>query len=152
MRGRGDARRSEALSDGSAAELFARMVLLLGGPADCWIEPVTLALRGRRSSCRSRPTQRASVASCDTRDMGVAVIELGGGRTQAGSGIDHRVGFDRLLPLGTRVGEGRPRSAASTRSTQDEALRPTAPARTATRSRMPHPLPELLRSSSRISG
>src|SRR5690606_19519095 len=46
------------------------------------------------------------LAACDTRGLGLAVIALGGGRSRPDDGIDHRVGFDRLLPLRTTVEEG----------------------------------------------
>ena len=96
---------ARALSSGAAAEVFARMVHALGGPADLMekadgylapapvIRPVVAAESGY-------------LAACDTRGVGLAVIELGGGRSRPDDAIDHRVGFDRLLPLGTRVEKG----------------------------------------------
>jgi len=50
--------------------------------------------------------QSGYLAACDTRGVGLAVIELGGGRSRPDERIDHRVGFDRLLPLGTKVEKG----------------------------------------------
>ena len=43
------------------------------------------------------------IQSMNTRDIGVAVINLGGGRRVASDAIDHSVGFDQILPIGTRV-------------------------------------------------
>ena len=43
-----------------------------------------------------------------TRDLGVAIVELGGGRRQAGDAIDMRVGFSAVQPIGTRVAAGDP--------------------------------------------
>jgi thymidine phosphorylase len=43
-----------------------------------------------------------------TRDLGVAIVELGGGRRKAGDAIDMRVGFSAVKPLGTRVSAGEP--------------------------------------------
>jgi thymidine phosphorylase len=43
-----------------------------------------------------------------TRDLGVAIVELGGGRRKAGDAIDMRVGFSDVKPLGTRVAAGEP--------------------------------------------
>jgi thymidine phosphorylase len=43
-----------------------------------------------------------------TRDIGVLVVELGGGRRRAGDRIDHRVGFSRLLSIGQPVRRGEP--------------------------------------------
>ena len=41
-----------------------------------------------------------------TRDIGMAVVGLKGGRTANGQQIDHSVGFDRILPIGTLVNRG----------------------------------------------
>ncbi len=51
-------------------------------------------------------SQSGYLASCDTRGVGLAVIQLGGGRSRPDDTVDHRVGFDRLLSLGTRVEKG----------------------------------------------
>jgi len=43
-----------------------------------------------------------------TREIGLLVIELGGGLRQAADAIDHRVGFSEVVALGTRVRAGDP--------------------------------------------
>ena len=44
-----------------------------------------------------------------TRDLGVAIIGLGGGRTQPGARIDHAVGLSDIAGAGTEVApNGRP--------------------------------------------
>ena len=43
------------------------------------------------------------IQNMNTRDIGVAVINLGGGRRVASDAIDHSVGFDEILPIGARV-------------------------------------------------
>jgi thymidine phosphorylase len=55
----------------------------------------------------------------------MAVVALGGGRTSPGETIDHRVGFDRLLPLGARVDRRTPiaRLHARDAASADEAER-----------------------------
>jgi thymidine phosphorylase len=101
-------RRVEAvLDDGSALEHFARMVAVLGGPADFCERP--------GSYLPAAPVQwavpaRAAgwVSAKATRDIGLAVIELGGGRRRASDRIDHRVGFSRLVSIGQRVERGQP--------------------------------------------
>ena len=96
-----------ALDSGTAAEHFARMVAALGGPADLLqrsdaylaAAPVVVPV----------PALRAGVLSAmQTRDMGLAVVELGGGRHKAADAIDTRVGLSRVLPLGARVATGEP--------------------------------------------
>ena len=100
-----EARAAKALSSGAAAEVFGRMVHALGGPADLMERPEAYL----PAAPVIRPvtaSQAGYLVSCDTRGIGLAVIELGGGRSRPDDAIDHRVGFDRLLPLGARVEKG----------------------------------------------
>jgi thymidine phosphorylase len=48
------------------------------------------------------------VREIDTRAVGVAVIELGGGRRRAADPIDHAVGFTDLAGIGAAVHASRP--------------------------------------------
>ncbi len=66
------------------------------GRAPIWRRP--------RSSSRARPTKSGRIAAIDTRAVGVALIELGGGRLRAQDKIDHRVGFSDFRGLGEEVG------------------------------------------------
>ena len=43
------------------------------------------------------------VAGIDTRGLGLAVVELGGGRRRASDAIDHAVGLESLIGLGAAV-------------------------------------------------
>ena len=43
------------------------------------------------------------VAAIDTRALGLAVVELGGGRRLASDRIDHAVGLESLIGLGASV-------------------------------------------------
>ena len=93
------------LQDGSALQHFARMVKALGGPAD-FVERADHYLPAapvQREVCAARSGWVQAVA---TRDIGLLVIELGGGRRQASDVIDHRVGFDDVIGLGARVERG----------------------------------------------
>ncbi len=95
------------LDDGSAMERFARMVAALGGPAD-FVERPGQYLAAAPVS-RPMPAARDGwVSEVGTRDIGLLVIELGGGRRQAADRIDHRVGFSEVIGLGTRVRAGDP--------------------------------------------
>ncbi len=94
-----------SLDDGTALERFARMVAALGGPAD-------LVERGAHY-LPPAPVLRAVVAQRSgwvqgiaTRDIGLLVIELGGGRRVAADAIDHRVGFTDVVALGQHVEAG----------------------------------------------
>jgi tRNA (guanine-N(7)-)-methyltransferase len=94
-----------ALDSGAAAEKFARMVVALGGPADLMERPE--AYLTAAPVVKPVAALRAGViTTMSTRDLGVAIVELGGGRRKAGDAIDMRVGFSDVKPLGTRVAAG----------------------------------------------
>ncbi|MCZ7446568.1 thymidine phosphorylase [Agrobacterium rhizogenes] len=114
----GEALASAALSSGRAMEVFARMVSALGGPSD-FIDnpsrylasaPVILPVPAARSGW---------LASCATRDLGMAVVELGGGRTRPSDTINPAVGISDILPLGVRVEKGEPIAVVHAASSED---------------------------------
>ena len=85
-----------ALTSGKAAEIFARMVAALGGPKDFIDAPE----KHLSTAPIIRPVysdDEGSVTKIATRELGLAVIELGGGRRRADDTIDHAVGLDQLL-------------------------------------------------------
>ena len=101
------ARAEAALASGAAAERFSRMVAALGGPADLLERPHThLAV----APCIvPLPAPRAGyVSRIDARRVGVAVLELGGGRRRVDAAIDHAVGLSEVAGIGTAVGPERP--------------------------------------------
>lgn len=97
----------EALHSGRAGEYFDRMVEAQSGvknflndydkylPKANVIKPIFAPKAGYLSAM-------------DTRSIGVAVIDLGGGRRISSDVIDHSTGFDEILPLGTKVDEQTP--------------------------------------------
>jgi thymidine phosphorylase len=93
------------LADGSAAEHFARMVASLGGPADVLTKPNLPTAPVTRPVLPERP---GIIAAMDGRAIGLAVIELGGGRTRPDQTIDPRVGFSAFAVIGDQVGPDRP--------------------------------------------
>jgi thymidine phosphorylase len=95
----GERRAREALDGGAAAERFARMVHVLGGPAEVF--------DARRAGLPVAPVQRrvlaprdGVVAAIDTRALGLVVVALGGGRTRPGAAVDPRVGLSQVASLG----------------------------------------------------
>jgi thymidine phosphorylase len=84
------------LSSGKAAEYFARMVAHLGGPKD-FLEKPEAHLKAAPIIRPIFANDDGSVSSIATRDLGLAVIELGGGRRIAADAIDHSVGLSNLL-------------------------------------------------------
>ena len=107
-----------ALASRAAAERFARMVAGLGGPADI----VERSDRYLPKAPVVRPVyagESGHLAAMDTRALGMAVVELGGGRRQAGAAIDHAVGLSEIAALGERVDGERPLAVVHARSEAD---------------------------------
>ena len=96
-----------ALASGAAAERFAKMVAGLGGPAD-FLEKTDAYLAKAPLVRGLYPPRAGVVARVDTRAVGVAVLELGGGRTDPAQAIDPAVGFADLAGPGETVGPDRP--------------------------------------------
>ncbi len=103
----GRAKAQAALESGAAAAKFSEMVAALGGPKD-FIErrdkylvtaPVTIPCKAARSGV---------IARMKTRDIGLIVVDLGGGRRKSTDKIDLTVGLSGFLPVGSRVSAGDP--------------------------------------------
>ncbi|OHV80558.1 thymidine phosphorylase [Ensifer sp. LCM 4579] len=106
-RAEAEAMARRALESGAAMERFALMIRRLGGPADFVDRPETYLPKA--PAVIPVPAGRDGyLAACETRELGMAVIALGGGRTRPDDRIDHRVGLSRLAPLGTKVEKGQP--------------------------------------------
>lgn len=117
-------RANEALESGRAADTFGRMVAVLGGPSDFVDAPERYLPRAA--------VQLAVGASADgyvhairTRDIGLAVVVLGGGRTRPQDAVDHAVGVTRLLPVGHEVRRGEPLALVHAQS-EDQARQAAA--------------------------
>jgi thymidine phosphorylase len=100
--GRAMARIDMALSSGRAAEVFGRMVAALGGPGDLLDRPDHhLVAAPVIRPCL--PTHGGRIVAMDTRAIGLALIELGGGRRRAQDKIDHRVGLTGFRSVGDAI-------------------------------------------------
>jgi thymidine phosphorylase len=108
-------RLEQALADGSAAERFARMVKALGGPGDLLARPWKHLERASLEV--PVPALRSgTVGRIDTRQVGLAVVVLGGGRTRPTDPVDHAVGLTDLVAVGTPVTAGDPLARVHARS------------------------------------
>ena len=96
-----------ALDSGAAAERFARMVRLLGGPADLMERPLDYLLPAPVVVEFAAP-RGGFVSAFDTRALGLAVVALGGGRLRSEQEIDPAVGFTDIAELGAKVAAGEP--------------------------------------------
>ncbi|WP_274570944.1 thymidine phosphorylase [Neisseria leonii] len=118
--GRDEARAllQNTLDSGKAAEYFARMVHAQGGPAD-FIETFADTLPKAAVVKPVTAGRGGYICAMDTRAVGVAVINLSGGRRVASDKIDHTVGFDEILPIGTQVAADTPLAVVHARSEAD---------------------------------
>jgi thymidine phosphorylase len=95
----------DALTSGAAAERFARMAAALGGPRDLVDDPVR-HLPAAPVVVEAFPDDTGPVSRIAVRDVGVAVLELGGGRRREDEAVDHAVGLTDVAALGEEVGPG----------------------------------------------
>ncbi|MBS0220146.1 MAG: thymidine phosphorylase [Proteobacteria bacterium] len=101
----GSARAEAALADGRAAEKFARMVAALGGPGD-FVDHVDRYLP-RAPVVKPCLAERGGyIAGMDARQVGIAVVTLGGGRRHADDAIDPSVGLTDVIDAGARIQPG----------------------------------------------
>ncbi len=95
-----------AISSGAAFEKFRAFVAAQGGDARQADDPDLLPAAPVRLEVRS---ERAGyVQSIDSRAVGLAVVDLGGGRRKKGDAIDHRVGAALHAKTGDPVERGMP--------------------------------------------
>ncbi|WP_434353272.1 thymidine phosphorylase [Psychrobacter sp. HD31] len=102
-----NAQLQSALDSGKAAEYFAKMVTEQGGPAD-FVDNYDNYLVKANVIKPVFSSNVGTLRAMDTRSVGVAVIGLGGGRRVATDEIDLSVGYDEILPLGTKVEKDTP--------------------------------------------
>jgi thymidine phosphorylase len=95
----------EALASGAAADHFERMCAALGGPADLLDDPDRYLSRAPHA-LEVFPDRAGRVHAIAVREVGVAVLELGGGRLREDQAIDHAVGLVDVAGLGEEVGRG----------------------------------------------
>ena len=95
----------EALLSGRAAERFAAMVAELGGPADL-LEAPSRHLPGAPVIRPIEPGSPGVVSAIDVRAVGIAVVNLGGGRAREDDVVDHSVGLTEVAAIGERVEPG----------------------------------------------
>lgn len=90
----------DRLDSGAAREVFEQMVVAQGGDLTTGFqvarEQFVLAERS------------GFVTRMDTEALGMAVIDLGGGRRRMGDSIDHSVGIEMLAKIGDELSAGEP--------------------------------------------
>ena len=109
---------NEVVENGRAAEVFARMVAALGGPADLLDNYAGYLPKAPVI----RPVHAQGVVSeVNARAVGNAIIELGGGRRRVGEALDLSVGLSEIAPIGTELDASTPLAVVHAASEDDAA-------------------------------
>ena len=97
----------DALQSGAATKVFDQMIAGLGGPEEFsadWKRRLPEA-----NVIREIPAPSAGqISGFDGHAIGLAVVNMGGGRQKEGDRIDPSVGFSEILALGSEVSKGQP--------------------------------------------
>jgi thymidine phosphorylase len=94
------------------------MVMGLGGPKD-FMSRAHAVLPRAPILVEATPETRGFVAAIDVRAVGLAVVELGGGRARAADSIDPAVGLTGLAPIGAEVGPDAPLARVHARKPEE---------------------------------
>lgn len=104
-----DARRKlqQALDSGAALEKFAQMVTALGGPADFCDRPDHYLPQAQ--IIRPVFAEKAGyVSTMQTRNIGLSIIGLKGGRIRSDQKLDYATGFSDFCQIGDYIDNSRP--------------------------------------------
>lgn len=100
-------RLQKALDSGKALEIFAKMVQALGGPVDfCETPDKYLPQAAVKKPVFAE--QNGFISAMETRNIGLALIELKGGRTRSDQKLDYATGFSAFCQIGDKVDEQTP--------------------------------------------
>jgi thymidine phosphorylase len=108
----------DAVTSGRALEMFGKMVAALGGPSDI----IENSDKHLAAAPVVRPIRAAGyLTTVDTRGVGNAIIELGGGRHRVGEALDLSVGFSDFASIGTLLDGDTPLAVVHAASEDDAA-------------------------------
>ena len=109
----------DAIRSGRAAETFGKMVAALGGPSDL----IENSSKHLPAAAVVRPIHADGyLTRIDTRGVGNAIIELGGGRHRVGEALDLSVGFSDFASIGTFLDAQTPMAIVHAASEDDAVL------------------------------
>lgn len=101
------AKLNRVLDNGRAAEIFGKMVSGLGGPVD-FVENYSKYLPQSQIIRPVFADAKGYAYSMDTRELGLAVVTLGGGRRKPGDALDYSVGLTQVCALGDKIDSSTP--------------------------------------------
>ena len=88
------------ISSGAGYEKFRHMIAAQDGDPEA---KLTVASKSEVLS-----ESAGIVSAIDAEQLGMAIIEMKGGRKQQGDKLDHSVGFEMLVRIGDEIGESQP--------------------------------------------
>jgi thymidine phosphorylase len=94
----------KVIHNGEALKKFGDMVYAMGGPKD-FIENSYKYLKLAKVEKIVYPEKPGKIKSIDSRQIGLTIVELGGGRTNPKQKIDTSVGFTDFCQIGDIVGK-----------------------------------------------
>ncbi len=103
----GEAKLNAALDSGAAAETFGKMVYALGGPLG-FVEDWRRYLPEAPVIREVPAPQSGTISTIDGEALGLAVVDLGGGRRIETDQVNPAVGLTDVVRLGTTVKAGEP--------------------------------------------
>lgn len=108
----------KALDSGQALEKFAQMVAALGGPSDFCEQPQKYLPRAQiiKPVYSEKP---GYVNAMQTRDIGLSIIELKGGRITPQQKLDYATGYTGFCQIGDYVDNDKPLAVIHAQSEAD---------------------------------
>lgn len=95
------------IENGKAAETFQKMTVALGGPSDLIDKPE----RYLPDTPIMKPVfskESGYINAINTREIGLCIIEMGGGRRHASDTIRYDVGFSQISGIGEKIDNKKP--------------------------------------------
>lgn len=111
----------QSLDSGQALEIFARMVSALGGPKD-FVEKYDKYLPQAKLIKPVFALKSGYVSAVKTREIGLSLIGLKGGRTHPEQKLDFATGFSDFCTLGDHVDDQTPLAFVHAQNEEDFAL------------------------------
>jgi thymidine phosphorylase len=105
------------LSSGKAFETFLRVIAAQGGDVRQLEDTQRLPMAPSKLAVNA--SSAGVVSGCDVRELGLTIVELGGGRKKTSDRIDPGVGLSSLKRVGDKVELGEPLAVIHARSDND---------------------------------
>ena len=106
------------LDNGKAAEKFERMIHALGG-SKSFLNTYEKELSNNMYVKDINLGKQGWIKEIKTRELGLLLIELGGGRKQVDDKINYHVGYDNVFGVGESIDESTPVIKVSANSKED---------------------------------